>query len=291
MFAIGPAAEPEVIEDEVVEEFGDDDEGSTADPQLQEAGALNLEALTAFETHDYARAITLWGKALGVLDISPEHEQARNGIRELLAQAHARAYELDGDIEHLRIADRLLGEYLHGLPPDVEVPKVEEEVDRIQKELARYEEEQRQQRAAEREAIVAAQVQANRAAADSLEVRREAGLKQSRRFIISGALMAGAGVASLGITAGMLAWGASLEEEGEELREESAPAAELEDIIETGRVANGLAIGLGIGGGLLTTAGTSMLVIGTRRRRAAMQLSAIPSAGPRGAGLTLVGRF
>ncbi len=289
--AIGPSPEADTLEDEVIEELGDEDEGTVRDPQLVEAGALSSEAHAAFEIHNYDGAIELWGQALAVLDVSPEHAQSRNGILTLLAQAHAQAYEIDGDIEHLRIADRLLGDYLHNLPDKVDATVVEVEVDRIQKELARYEEAQRQERAKERQALLAAELEASNARADSVVVEREAGLKSARRFIVSGSVMAGTGVACLGVTAGMLGWGVALDDKGERERANGAPEADLAEIIDQGRLANGLAIGMGVTGGLLTTAGVSFVVVGARRRKAAMQLSAVPVGGRDRAGVMLVGRF
>lgn len=74
--------------------------------------ALFRDGLAAFERDDVATAIQHWTNALAAIEHVPELEDARHVLELALGQAHVRAYELDGERAHLRIARPLIASYL-----------------------------------------------------------------------------------------------------------------------------------------------------------------------------------
>jgi hypothetical protein len=83
-----------------------------ADDAVKEAAVLHREGKARFETLDYEGAIELWTQAYAKLPPTEENREIRNELAYNIATAQEKAYEVDGDVTHLRRAKGLLKHYL-----------------------------------------------------------------------------------------------------------------------------------------------------------------------------------
>lgn len=116
--------------------------GPADEAALAESRALYEEGKAKFDTVDYAGAIDLWTKAYAKI---PEAVPGvRNAMVYNIATAREKAYELDGDTQHLRQAIMLLQSYvksykeLYARTPEtqIEVEKAEERITDLEARLA-----------------------------------------------------------------------------------------------------------------------------------------------------------
>lgn len=83
-----------------------------ADQTLDEARSLYQKGKAKFETYDYEGAIEDWTEAYATLDETPRNREIRNNLVYNIALAQEKAFDLDGDVAHLRQAKALLEKYL-----------------------------------------------------------------------------------------------------------------------------------------------------------------------------------
>ena len=76
---------------------------SEADPE-----GIFRRGQAKYETADYNGAIELWTEAYALVDSTPENASIKALLIYNLAQAHSKAYEIDGDPIHLKQAQQLL---------------------------------------------------------------------------------------------------------------------------------------------------------------------------------------
>ncbi len=85
------------------------------DPAVAEVKDLMFEAGASYDTSNYGKAVELfteaYKKALGMED-AQLREQVLHSLFYNLARAHVKAYEIDGDVQHLNQAKDLLKKYL-----------------------------------------------------------------------------------------------------------------------------------------------------------------------------------
>lgn len=80
--------------------------------ELAEVRQLYEDGKAKFDTYDYDGAIDLWTKAYGKLDPVEGNREIRNNLVYNIATAQEKAYDLDGQVAHLRQARALLQRYL-----------------------------------------------------------------------------------------------------------------------------------------------------------------------------------
>ncbi len=88
---------------------------TTADPAETRTSELYKEASIAYRIGDYAKAISLLTDGFKVADEIKDLTQRRRALKNLtfnLAKAHRDAYFIDRDVQHLRIAQRLVTKVL-----------------------------------------------------------------------------------------------------------------------------------------------------------------------------------
>jgi hypothetical protein len=121
-----------------------------ADPTTQDAGELEdvrqlyEEGKAKFDTYDYAGAIDLWTKAYAKLEPVEGNREIRNNLVYNIATAQEKAFEINGEVVHLRQARALLQRYLDEYkslyrPTDEgreEVAKVEARIQEIDDRIA-----------------------------------------------------------------------------------------------------------------------------------------------------------
>jgi hypothetical protein len=88
------------------------DAPSTTQADLEQARKLYYEGETRFELHDYQGAIDKWTEAYGSLPDNEQTARHKNDLAYNIALAHIRVYDIDNDVAHLRLAQRLLTEYV-----------------------------------------------------------------------------------------------------------------------------------------------------------------------------------
>ncbi|MCB9754240.1 MAG: hypothetical protein H6713_30215 [Myxococcales bacterium] len=86
-----------------------------ADPDaelLKRVSELYLKGRALFESSEFNAAIELWAQAYAELPLSERFTSQRSRLLLELASAHMRAYEVDGELTHVRKAEPLFVEYL-----------------------------------------------------------------------------------------------------------------------------------------------------------------------------------
>ncbi|MEZ4382241.1 MAG: hypothetical protein R3A79_12895 [Nannocystaceae bacterium] len=263
---------------------------------LVEARDLYERGTAKFETADYVGAITLWTDAYGRVPASAELREVKTLILYNLATAREKAFEVDGDLAHLRQALILLDNFLESV--DAIYPDAEEAA----KERAEAQERRAAIESRIKEAEAAAEagdapVAPAGAAGEPIVVAPwptppDTGPPPGRAMVIGGAVLIGMGGASLGMmTAGMVVGAQandidSLDPNNFNDRREQ---------FDRGRLGNTLAIAGGAAAGVTIVSGAVLLALGLRKQRAAAKASAsaqlAPMLGPGIAGVRVGGRF
>ncbi len=149
-----------------------------------------------FEVADYDGAIKAFARAYQLLPTTPEHDGRRRIILRDLVYAHLKAYRIDRDVTHLRIARDQLERYRAAL--GTALPEERREAEALGREieaqlvLAEAEAELAAEEAAKRAAKQAAKQAAEEAAAAAVE-RSEAELREDLREELRKELAADAG--------------------------------------------------------------------------------------------------
>jgi hypothetical protein len=276
--------------------------GTDAPPDAVEAGSqpeldpaaearrLFAEGSAKYELGDCKGAIELWEQAYELLSLG-----LRGQLQVPLANAHVCAYEGDEDPEHLRRAQVLFGDYLAALDAADQQTRTEVEglLAQVTSTLAEVqaEAERREQELDEREAVAREQ------AAKAVVIEQMQDLdpwtdEQRRRFRIFngvGGSLIGLGAAGLGVMATGLALGESVDVRGSQLTVHD-PYSKYAQLRETGRDYNAMAAVGGALGGALLVSGVSLIVVAAvERKRAKLELERSRSTRirPTGAGLEL----
>jgi len=278
------------------------------DTVLDRVSKLAQDGQTRFETADFAGAIELWTNAYAELPDDPKYSKRRNVLAYQIAKACIEAYTLDPkQLVYLRKAERLFDNYLATIDAKDKTTreKVEGTLTELREKIRLAEEREAAAEAAAREeasanAATAAQAddreRDDTAAQQQAAVRRDAAghdAKRSRRLMITGGVILGAGAALLGVMGYGLSWGARVDRDGAKLKTDGVTDPQpYSDLRADGFTANKLAITTAAIGGTLLVVGLGLLVGGaTGLKRARRDLAVAPSWHPGGAGLTLVGRF
>ncbi len=140
--AAGPAG-PDAAAEEASAEAGDETApGADADDgALAEAKRLYEEGKAHYEMLDYPAAIDKWTKAYALVPESERGRAVRNALVYNIAQAQEKAYDLDGDVTHLKQAKGLLERYLESYVEIYgEEDEAAEEVQKVRDRIAELDE-------------------------------------------------------------------------------------------------------------------------------------------------------
>ena len=265
---------------------GATDRSDGDDPRLR-AKSLYEQGKNRFDTADYDAAIELWTEAYGALPNTPDAAPIKAALIYNIATAQERAYAIDKDITHLRRAAILVQQYADAIPALYgEGEQAQAERDRVQERL-----EDLRTRIEEAEAAQPEPEAEPDAEDESIEHPFPEPVPSSdmqpdprtRPLIISGAVLAGLGVAMSGVMAGGLVMGSQANDGVPEDLEQRR------DQFDKGRTGNTLAIASGVVAGVLVVTGATLLGVGLSRRRSPVAVT--PSVGPKWSGLSLSGRF
>ncbi|MCA9660268.1 MAG: hypothetical protein KC486_18135, partial [Myxococcales bacterium] len=267
-----------------------------ADP-LVEARDLYERGTAKFETADYAGAIELWTDAYARVPATAELSEVKTLILYNLATAREKAYEVDGDLAHLRKALILLDGFLESVDTIYADPEVAAK-ERAEAESRRAAIEARIKEAEEAKAAGEASEPAEKPGGGEAIVvapwptQADAGPPPGRGLVLGGAVLLGLGGASLGVmTTGMILG----------VRANDIDAldpdnfADRREQFDRGRLGNTLAIAGGAAAGVTLISGAVLLAIGLKKQRAAAKeetsARVAPLLGPGLAGLSVGGRF
>jgi hypothetical protein len=247
---------------------------------------------TQYETADYVGAIELWTEAYGLVQSTPENAAIKALLIFNLAQAHVKAFELDEDAMHLKMARSLLDSYrtsLEILYEDStaradEQTKVDEKLAEIAKKLDEVE-----------AAKPAPEPEPEPEPKPAVDVP-----PPTRPNPGNPLLFAGVGVAVLGVATGGIAMtlGGVMAGKANDISDlDPLDLAAREEQFARGSRGNALLITGGVIAGVLIPTGIALIVAGSRRNAEAQRgaRARVPSLAPgfgRGqAGLILSGRF
>lgn len=247
-----------------------------------------------FETADYEGAIELWTDAYARLPTSPETIDIKILILYNLATAREKAYEVDGELSHLRQALVLLDGF------EKSIPSIYEEGEAADAEAARV---------AERKAAIKAQLDAAEAkqAAASKDPKEPRDPKEpttpppsrppGRSQVILGATFIGVGVAGLGV----MTTGLVLGSQANDLSSlDPGDIGGRRDQFDRGRLGNSLAVVGVVLGATMVATGAVFLGFGAAKNRkhgkgrgveAGPSAAAAPFVAPGLAGVGVTGRF
>jgi len=258
---------------------------ASSDP-LAEAKQLYDAGLAEFDTAEYLEAIKLWSRAYKILPNTPESADIKRYIINNLAVARERQFAIDGDVMHLRRALMLAKNYSENIEALYgEGPRAAEERERTEKFLARVQskvDEAERARAAEPAKPEPVKPEPdNDGIAPQIDRGADPGERPGRKAIIAGSVLLGAGGATGVLLIAGVAMGAAADD-----FDRSISMTEREKEFDRGRAGNALAIAGAVLTPVLLAAGIALVVVGSKRKRAARVAIA-----PTGAGILLRGRF
>ena len=285
---VGP--EPEPNPDESAAEAEPDPQPE--DPVRAKAERLYREGAALYSAAEYDGAIAKFTDVLemisgGETSFDPD---TRGSLLFNLATAHDRAYNVDGDIVHLRKARelyaRIVDEASIGYNDEL-VGQAETARDDVAARLSEVEAELEAEAAAEEEARARAEAQARA----EIEARDSGPDPDAGRgLIISGAAVAGLGVAASSVWIAGIAMGGRAERD---VVGTTSPAAEADriDAIGRGRTGNTLGIVGGVVSGAFVVTGAALLVTGLVKRKRARMVACAPAPAPNGGLVACALRF
>ncbi|NVB40136.1 hypothetical protein G6O69_19980 [Pseudenhygromyxa sp. WMMC2535] len=258
----------------------------------KEAKALFRRGQAKYETADYKGAIELWTDAYTLVDPTPENASIKALLIYNLAQAHVKAFELDEDVIHLKQAQQLLETFKSGvvLLYEDEADQAEE-ARKIDARIAEID-----ARLAEAEAQPEPEPEPEPpppALAVEPEPRTPGPAPRPGAPLIG----AGATLAAVGLAFGGIAIaGAVIGSQANDLSEiDYLDFEDRQEAFRSGSIGNGMAVSGLVIGGLMLPTGIALIAVGVKRNKRAANLGSralvLPSLGPRGAGLSIQGRF
>ena len=272
---------------------------STATVERGEVSELYERGVASYQTHDFDAAIAAFTEAYamaGELEGSEDRDRIMARLQFNLGRAHVSAYDIDGEIEHLRIARRLVGDYRRAMRAKGEDPDADASVQDIEAQLAEREAAHAAAAAAEAEprALEASEPSAKDEAegpelpAVTAPASDDLDVPSSRKLRVAGLATLGLAAPALGAGIGgtVLARRARLDYANSETAEARAAAD------ARGERANLMqAVGYA-SGGVLVSAGVAMVVVdAVRVRRGENPARYGVSTGPGELGVGVVGRF
>jgi len=269
---------------------------SAASPR-EVAHAQFKTGLARYEMGDYAGAIESWTLAHELMAPDADAAQSRHVLGLDLAQAHVRAYRIDGDRSHFDPAERLIDDYIAWVDRPGHTMDAAEQEDRPRAlEMLAFLEDQRAARAGAPVVTVTPPPRVVAPAPADAPAPAPRGL--SRR---TANILIGTGAASLALGVGSVAAavafgfrGPRLEMEHERIQADIAmtgetSSPELEENIRKGRRNNAATIASITGATVFTVAGVALLTTGLVKRRRLLRATPAVAAGY--GGLTITGRF
>lgn len=254
------------------------------DPQLERARELYQQGEARFATADFAGAIELWTEAFSIVPDSTDAARIKALLIYNLATARERAFEISGDVSHLRQAKILMEDYAASIPALFgDSPEGEDERAKITGRLN----------------TITAQIDA----ADRKKDRERGRTTPDERPDADdqggggrgATALIGVGAAALAVGVGGLAMmGAGL---GMGSKANDLGGLDDDDIdgrraqFDRGRTGNTLAIAGGVVGGVFAITGAVLVGIGASRKAQAKRAAFAPWFGGRTVGLGVRGRF
>lgn len=251
------------------------------DPAIDRARTLYREGEARFATADYLKAIELWTEAFTSVPDTSDAAYIKGVLIYNLATAHERAFEITGDISHLRQAKVLMESYaasIATLVPDekareVERARITERLNAVTGAIGKWDAERERERKAKR---------------GGGEEDRAPEQKNGKALVGAGAGLLGLGVVGLAVMTGGLVMGKRANDISG-IDPNDIPGRR--DQFDRGRVGNGMAIGGGVAGGVLLVTGAVLLGVGLSQRAKSQRTAWAPMLAPRVAGLAIAGRF
>ncbi|MBC8071845.1 MAG: hypothetical protein IAG13_26195 [Deltaproteobacteria bacterium] len=268
------------------------------DPALALSRAHFESGLAAYQTGNYALAITQWTQAHAVMASVPALTGPRHVLGLDLGQAHLRAYDRDGDPRHLEVAQPLLRGYIEWVDrTDHELTDVErEDRPRALDMLARIDAEQRGLAPVPAITRPAASPVGSPASPSRMDA------KTSRRLVIAGSVTLGVAVLSAVTALALMPSAGRIEYEYEQLQAEALErypnypadgaaeyASRFDEINRRGHATNAAIIAMGSISVITLVTGVPLLATGLVARKRNLSMS--PNLSRNYAGAQLGFRF
>ena len=243
-----------------------------------DAKVLYDEGQALYSAADYPGAVVKFTEALKLISRagSTYPPDARGRLLYNLATAHDRTYNVDPDMVHLRKAIEVLQRIIDEAPVHgYEAALVDQARDELQRVRERLEE-------AESEANPPPPVEEPVTPAATTGDADESNPNAGKALIISGAVIAGVGLACSGIWIAGIVQGGNAEDD---VLATTLPSQEEDrkDAVERGERANTLAAAGAVISSVLVVTGVALVVVGVLQRKKAKRVALIPG-GPASAG-------
>jgi tetratricopeptide (TPR) repeat protein len=263
-----------------------------------QAQALFTEGVTLYKMSDYQAALEQFKKAFKLsMKIEDDEMRARvlHALQFNLARAHVKTYEIDRDMQHLRVAVDLLNKYSSSSDEFGADEGAEQLLAYAQAELTRAtpapspvvrSENDTSQSGAE----VDSDESVKSGEQKPLDNANRRSNPSGKALRIGGYVALGLGAASLGLVGGGMAMGAKAKRD----YADAGTASDYDSAISRGNTGNALALTGAVAAGVLLSAGVVLLVVekkkGSRATQAA-RLRFAPQMGSDGGGVWLGGVF
>jgi hypothetical protein len=257
------------------------------DPAVEQAQELFQEGDLRYQASNYLESVALFEKAYAkAAEIEDDVQRATvmTALLYNLAQAHNRAFDVDGDTSHLRQAKDLVAKYLGAEITSEERNRAERLRDEVEAKLAETEAEAR---ATEKSEPTPAPQEPPVVQQQPPPVQDTAPAKKPGRngLVIGGIVLSSLSAIGLGLMAVGLVQGSKAEDEYY-----AGPDREARDDADRrGRAANNIALAGAVAASVLLGTGLLLIILGKRKRAGKTALA--PAVGPGAAALTLRGRF
>lgn len=250
--------------------------------EFERARGLYQQGEARFATADFIGAIELWTEAFSSVPDSTDAARIKALLIYNIATARERAYEVTGDLTHLRQAKVLMVGYAESIPALFgDTPEAEVERGKITERL----------NAITAQIEVADRKKARERRGDRPSDRPDDAPDSDRSHVVllgTGAAALAVGVGGLAMMGAGLAIGSKANDLGD-LADDDIDGRRSQ--FDRGRTGNTLAIAGGVVGGVFAITGAVLVGIGAKRKASARGSAWAPWIGPRAAGLGLRGRF
>jgi hypothetical protein len=243
------------------------------DPAVEEARDLYQRGTIKYAASDYIAALDLFTQAFecaAQIDDEEKRESVLVGLRYNLALAHTKAYEIDGDVGHLRRARDLFRKYLGTQADPEDAVDAKTRLEEVEATLQEFEE-RREDDTGEEDIFSMPSPTRDKPKTNGL--------------VVGGIVLSSISAAGVGLLTGGLVIGNKAEQD----YADGPTREERDDALAKGKRGNALAIAGGATAAVLLGAGIALIVVG--KRRGPNKTAVAPAIGPESTGIALCGRF
>lgn len=263
-------------------------------PERSQVEELFYDGSAKYSAADYVGAIESFTEALKIATKEGTDPPVRSALLQNLARAHVKAYDVDGEIRHLKKAREIYGNFVR----EAETAKyAEADVSEAESRAAELDDRISELESKQAEAAAQPTASTDPGGNDATDTKAEGRRKRGIAFVAVGSALVAGGI-------GTLAYGTTFKGHAEDVIDDAKASEgddwsdsdqeDADDFIEretrTGRIVIGVGAALAVVGVAGVVVGALDLVAAKKAKETA-SLRFAPMLGRGGAGLVLTGRF